>query len=264
MDNPTPPVGPLVSLAMPVYNTARYLPTALDSVLAQTHRHWEALLWDDGSTDGSGDIARGYAARDPRFRVLGDGRNAGIGAALAAALAQARGEYVATLDGDDMLEPEAMAAMLAFLAERPTLGMAYSHCTEIDEDGKTLGPGRRNHIAYSPQRLLTEFMTFHFRLIRADAYRAVGGFDPATGTAEDYDLCLRLSERFEIACLPRPLYRYRIRRDSASNTRRLQQVQVAFAAAQRALQRRGMDRDHLLSLGIRARHVLKPKQGTAP
>lgn len=254
----------LVSIAIPIFNTARFLPAALDSLLAQDHAHWEALLWDDGSTDGSSGIAAGYAARDPRFRLLGDGRNHGVSAALASALSEARGEYIGVLDSDDMLEPDALSAMLAFMAARPHLGMAYSRYVELDEDGALLKPGARTDTPYSPQRLLVEFMTYHFRLIRADAYRAVGGIDAAMRVSPDYDLCLRLSERYPIEHLPRALYRYRIRRDSISHASRLRQVQASFDAAQRALQRRGMAGQYALSLGIRARHVLKPKPGVDP
>lgn len=252
-------MDPLVSIAIPVFNTARFLPAALDSVLAQDHRHWECLLWDDGSTDGSGGIAAGYARRDPRFRLLGNGRNNGIGIAMASALASARGAYVGVLDGDDLLEPDALSAMLAFMQARPQLGMAYSQYTEIDEDGETLGLGGRFRTPYSPQRLLVEFMTYHFRLVRGDAYRALGGFDPSMDVSADYDFCLRLSERYPVEHLPKPLYRYRIRRSSVSASQRLRQVRTAFAAAERAVQRRGLDRDHAFSLGLRARHVLKPR-----
>jgi glycosyltransferase involved in cell wall biosynthesis len=249
----------LVSIAVPIYNTARYLPAALDSLLAQTHAHWEALLWDDGSHDGSAQIAADYAARDGRFKLLGDGRNHDVAAALAQALAHAQGAFVGSLDSDDLLEPAALAAMLALMHTQPQLGMAYSQYLEIREDGSPLQPGHRSRTPYSAQQLLLEFMTFHFRLVRAEAYRAVGGYDPATSGAEDYDLCLRLSERYPIGHLPQSLYRYRIHANSISQARRLQQVQASFDAAQRALQRRGMAASHGLSLGLRARHVLRPK-----
>lgn len=255
---------PLVSIAMTILNTERFLPAALDSLQAQTCGDWEALLWDDGSSDDSARIAADYAARDPRFRLLGDGCNHGQAAALATALAQARGAYFGTLDSDDVLEPPALGAMLAFLRSQPALGMGYSRHVEIDEAGSVLGPGRRSLTPYSPAGLLVEFMTFQFRLVRADAYRAVGGFDPAAAYAEDYDLCLRLSERYPVGHLPQPLYRYRIRRGSISQSSRLRQVQASFAAAQRALQRRGLEREQALSLGIRARHVLRPKASAAP
>lgn len=231
---------PLVSIAVPVFNTARFLPAALDSLLAQDHAHWEALLWDDGSTDGSGAIAADYARRDARFRLLGDGRNHGVAAAMARALEQAGGDYVGVLDGDDALAAAALSAMVAFMQARPQLAMAYSQYVEIDEDGRELGPGGRFRTPYSPERLLLEFMTYHFRLVRADAYRALGGFDPSMDVAADYDFCLRLSERYPVAHLPLPLYRYRIRRSSVSQGSRLRQVRASFAAAERALQRRGL------------------------
>ncbi|MEO6226729.1 MAG: glycosyltransferase [Thermomonas sp.] len=250
----------LISIAIPIYNTARFLPVALDSLLAQDHVNWEGLLWNDGSTDTSGEIAADYASRDARFRILGNGRNNGVGIGLASALAEARGDYVAVLDSDDMLERDALSSMLEFMLGQPLLGMAYSQHMEIDEDGTALGLGVRTLKPYSSHQLLMEFMTHHFRLIRADAYRAIGGSDPAMPVAPDYDLCLRLSERFEVGHLAKPLYRYRVRPDSISHGNRLRQVRASFDAAQRALQRRGLQDQYALSLGIRARHVLRPKQ----
>lgn len=254
----------LISIAVPIYNTARFLPAALDSLLAQDHPHWECLLWDDGSTDGSDAVAAHYAARDPRFRVLGDGRNRGVSPSCAAALSEARGDYVAILDSDDMLEPDALSSMLAFMHANPRLGMAYSEYVEVAEDGTFLAPGRRFQRPYSAHNLLVDFITYQFRLIRADAYRAVGGVDASMPVAYDYDLCLRLSERVEVGHLPKSLYRYRMRDASISHASRLRQVRASFDAAQRALQRRGLQGKYALALGVRARHVLRPKDGVLP
>lgn len=249
----------LISIAVPIYNTVRFLPEALDSLIAQDHVNWEGLLWDDGSSDGSGEIAADYARRDPRFRVLGNGHQNGIGVALASALKEATGTYVGVLDGDDMLEPNTLSTMLAFMGDYPHLGMAYSQYVEVDEHGSFLATGKRFLKPYSPILLLADFMTYHFRLIRTDAYLAIGGFDPSADVSTDYDLCLRLSEMCEIAHLPQPLYRYRIRGDSISQGSRLRQVRVTFDIAQRALERRGLVDRYSLSLGIRARHVIRSK-----
>lgn len=254
----------LISIAVPIFNTARFLPAALDSLLAQDHPHWECLLWDDGSTDGSDAVAAHYAARDPRFRVLGNGRNNGVGIGVASALAAATGDYVCVLDSDDLLEADALSSMLAFMQAHPQLGMAYSQYIEVDEDGAFRANGTRFLKPYSAHNLLVDFMTYQFRLMRADAYRAIGGFDTAMGISPDYDLCLRLSERFPIAHLAKPLYRYRMRRDSISHGSRLRQVRASFDAAQRALQRRGLQGKYALALGVRARHVLRPKDGVLP
>lgn len=250
---------PLVSIAVPIFNTAAFLPAALDSLLAQDHQQWEALLWDDGSSDGCAQIVADYAARDPRFRALGNGRNNGVGVAAASAMAVAAGDYLCVLDSDDELEPDALSSMLAFMRERPQLGMAYSQYREMDQAGVPTRIGKRTDVAYSPQQLLVDFMTYQFRLMRADAYRAIGGFDADMRISPDYDLCLRMSEHYPIAHLPRPLYRYRMRADSISHQGRLRQVRASFDAAQRALQRRGMQHQFSLSLGLRARQVLRPK-----
>ena len=178
---------------------------------------------------------------------------------MASALQQAAGDYLCVLDSDDELAPHALSAMLAFMRERPQLGMAYSQYVEIDEAGVLLGPGKHYQAPYSAQQLLVSFMTYQFRLLRADAYRTIGGFDPTMGISPDYDLCLRMSERYPIAHLAEPLYRYRMRTDSISHGSRLRQVRASFDAAQRALHRRGQQRDFSLSLGLRARHVLNPK-----
>ncbi len=255
---------PLISIGTAFLNTARFLPAALDSLLMQDHPHWECLLWDDGSADGSSEIAAAYAARDPRIRLLGDGHRHGVSVALSRALGEARGQYIGVLDSDDVLEPDALSAMLAFMREHPNLGMAYSQYTEIDEDDQFIRLGDRFRIPYSPHRLLVDFMTHHFRLIRADAFAAVGGITAINTLPPDYDLCLRLSERFEVGHLAKPLYRYRIRRDSISQGNRLSQVKDSFEAAKCALTRRKLDTQYTLALGIRAKHVLRPKAKPDP
>ena len=134
----------------------------------------------------------------------------------------------------------------------------------LDKDDQVIRLGDRFRIPYSPHRLLVDFMTHHFRLIRGDAFVAVGGITAINTLPPDYDLCLRLSERFEVGHLAKPLYRYRIRRDSISHGSRLSQVKGSFEAAKRALARRKLDTQYTLALGIRAKHVLRPKARPDP
>ena len=102
---------PLISVIVPVYNTGEELKRCVDSILAQTECSLELILVDDGSTDGSGALCDGYAARDPRVRVL-HRENAGVSAARNAGLDMARGEWVAFCDGDDWLEPDMYETLL--------------------------------------------------------------------------------------------------------------------------------------------------------
>lgn len=96
--------SPFFSIIIPVYNVAPYLRECLDSVLAQTFGDWEAICVDDGSTDGSGAMLDEYAANDKRFRVIHKA-NGGVSSARNAGLDEARGEWVAFLDGDDVWAP---------------------------------------------------------------------------------------------------------------------------------------------------------------
>lgn len=105
-----------ISVVIPVYNVASYLPACLDSVLAQSYRDLEILLVDDGSTDGSGRLCDEYAARDSRIRVTHQ-KNGGAAAAKNTALSLASGEYLSFVDSDDYLEPGAYAHMVELLEE---------------------------------------------------------------------------------------------------------------------------------------------------
>ena len=107
---------PGFSIIIPVYNVAPYLRECLDSVVAQTFADWEAICVDDGSTDGSGAILDGYAARDGRFRVIHQ-VNAGVSAARNAALDVAQGEWIGFVDADDVLLSNRLANVADVIAQ---------------------------------------------------------------------------------------------------------------------------------------------------
>ncbi len=105
-----------LSIIIPVYNVAAWLPETIDSVLAQTYRDFELILVDDGATDGSSEICDRYAARDSRVRVIHQ-KNAGVSAARNAGVAAARGDYIGFTDSDDIIERDMYAVMMG-LAEK--------------------------------------------------------------------------------------------------------------------------------------------------
>ncbi|HEX2188914.1 MAG TPA: glycosyltransferase family 2 protein, partial [Longimicrobiaceae bacterium] len=119
-----------VSVVMPFLDSERFIREAVESVRAQSFPHWELLLVDDGSRDGSAEIARGYAALDPeRIRCLEHpGReNRGASAARNLAIRHARGDLVAFLDADDVWLPEKLAEQVALLDARPEVGALYGN-----------------------------------------------------------------------------------------------------------------------------------------
>lgn len=123
----------LLSVIVPVYNVEQYLPRCVDSILAQTYPNLEIILVDDGAQDASGKICDDYAARDPRIRVIHK-ENGGLSSARNAGLDAARGEYLAFVNSDDWIEPDAYEAMLA-LARK--YGEKLVCAGRYDVDGRT-------------------------------------------------------------------------------------------------------------------------------
>lgn len=124
----------MISVVVPIYNAERYLHRALDSILNQTYKDWEAILVDDGSTDGSSLIAEEYAGRDHRFMVVHK-PNGGLSDARNAGMEHINGEFLIFLDADDFLHPQLMAlCMEAFLRDNTDI-VAFTY----DRTYRTIG-----------------------------------------------------------------------------------------------------------------------------
>ncbi len=247
-----------ISLIITVYNRDRYLSSALESVLAQTKTDFELLIWDDGSTDNSVTIAKQYAKDDERVKVV-EGVHQGITRSLKAAIAHTTGHYLGWVDSDDLLEPTALEETSAVLDVRPEVGLVYTDYIDIDANGRVLDHGKRCRIPYSKERLLLDFMTFHFRLIRRSVFNQVGGIDESFECAQDYDLCLKLSEVTKVQHIKKPLYLYRHHAESNSQQRQLEQIYCSRDAIDRALKRRGLDDRFEINLRIVGRFSLRKK-----
>lgn len=198
-----------VSVIIPTYNRAGYLRQALDSVLAQTIRPAEIIVVDDGSTD---DTAACIAAYGPAVRYLCHQGNRGIAAARNTGLQAAQGDLIAWLDSDDLWEPAFLARTTALLAEDATLDGAYTGLTMIDAEGTAL----RTAIHVEPPAELYDamvrdsFLATASLVVRRRCYDQVGLFDPQFRICEDYDMWLRLAQRFRMAGIPEPLVRIRV------------------------------------------------------
>ncbi|AFZ24155.1 filamentous hemagglutinin family N-terminal domain protein [Cylindrospermum stagnale PCC 7417] len=228
---------PIISLVITVYNRELYLRAAIESILAQTRGDFELLIWDDGSTDSTPEIAREYEKRDRRVRVV-VAEHQGHGLALKAAIAQTTAPYIGWVDSDDLLAPTALAETAAVLDAQPEVGWVYTDYLDIDEQDNILSYGYRCLVPYSREELLNRFMTFHFRLIRREVFDLVGGINESLKIAEDYDLCLRLSEVAQVQHIFKPLYYYRTHPESISRQRQQEQIRQSHQIITKAQKRR--------------------------
>ncbi|MCK6477964.1 MAG: glycosyltransferase [Phycisphaerales bacterium] len=247
---------PAVSIVMVNRDRARFVEQAIASVLNQTFRDLELVFWDDGSTDESVAIARRIEALDPRLRVF-VGPAQGVVRAHKSAHVHARGEFLGWVDSDDLLGRTALEETAAVLRDRPGVGMVYTGFVVLDEQSRVKGAGTQCRIPYSPTRLLTDFMTFHFRLMRREAFEKAGGIDDSYTTSPDYDLCLRMSEVTTIVPLQRNLYGYRVHGGSISESRRAEQRENSRRMVEAAIRRRGLEGKVRLRVDEQGKFVLE-------
>lgn len=219
-------IAPLLSVVVPVYNVEQYLAECLESLLGQSFTDFEAVLVDDGSTDGSAAVAQEYVDRDPRLRLVRQA-NAGLGAARNAGVREARGAYLAFLDSDDTLPPEAYALMMSTI-ERTGSDMVVG--TLKRDDGRSrvaMRLMRQNHRSRREQVTLAEMPlmladVFAVNKIYRRSFWEEAGLDfPVDVRYEDQPTLTRAflaSKRFDV--LPETVYLWRVRHDGSSITQR--------------------------------------------
>jgi glycosyltransferase involved in cell wall biosynthesis len=232
-------VTPRASFLIGAYNNAATLPRAIDSVLGQTVAELELIVVDDGSGDGSADVAYAAAERDGRVRLLRLPHNVGIARSLNEGLRAARAPVVAIQDADDWSEPQRLERQLAVLDGDPSVAVVGSRMREVDEDGAELRP-RTAFAAGDVGDVLLRFNPIPntCAAFRRDAAVAAGGYDARYRYATEYDLWLRLAERHRVVTIDQVLATRRMGPTNVAARRERAQTAEAIAIRVRALRRR--------------------------
>lgn len=221
---------PRVSLLTPCYNAEAFIGRMIASARRQTYTDWEQIIVDDGSQDGSREIVIAETHQDVRIRLVAQ-PNAGVAAARNRAFRESSptADYLLFFDADDLLEPDMLAQMVAYLDNHPDVGMVYCDPIFIDEHDQELSPkGMGWSPRYVPSGLgvrtlrddepETPFLSVlslatiipSLTLMRRSAYQKTPGWDEAFGhICEDSHLYLHMALVSRIHYLPRPLVRYR-------------------------------------------------------
>jgi glycosyltransferase involved in cell wall biosynthesis len=229
-----------VSIIIPAYNAAAHLDRTLHSARTQTHKATELLIIDDGSTDGTRDIADRHALADKRIQVIST-ENRGVAAARNLGISRSAGEYVAFLDADDLWHPTKIEKQLAALHGKPeSWAAAYAYFRSIDaEDFVTGGTFQAGPSGYIFGRHLSQKYVGNGSslLVRRKVAQQLGGFDPSyaakgIGGCEDLDFELRIAEKYRLACVPEWLVGYRFYEGNmSSNSDRMARSMIAVIDA---------------------------------
>ncbi|MEL7114180.1 MAG: glycosyltransferase [Pseudomonadota bacterium] len=234
---------PRVSVLLPVYNGGAYLEAAVQSLLDQTFGDFEIIAIDDGSKDTSRATLDRLARDEARLKVISR-ENRGLIATLNEAMDRARGVYLARMDADDIALPDRFAAQVAFLDAHPDVVAVGTRALLVDAEGWPLRPfaEKTTHAEIDAAHLEGRGGTIVHpaAMIRAEALRAVGGYDDRYPHAEDLDLFLRLGEQGQLANLPEILFHYRQQPQSIGHMHRDAQRESARAALEAAHERRGL------------------------
>lgn len=210
-----PGFNPLVSVIIPAYNSEQFISATLESVLNQTFKNFEILVIDDGSSDSTANIVCKYISLDNRI-VLVQQQNAGVAAARNQGIRIARGKFIAPIDSDDIWFPEFLEAQLSLMAT-PEVGMVFSWSVFLDQTGQLTKTCQSN--LWQGE----DYLSLVYRnlpgnascaLLRRRYVQMIGGYDQSfrdlnAQGCEDWDLYLRLTQRYEVRVVPRILVGYR-------------------------------------------------------
>lgn len=198
---------PKISVVMSVYNGESYLKEAIESILNQTLADFEFIIVNDGSVDGSLEMLQSY--QDERIKLINNGENIGLTKSLNKALKQARGEYIARQDADDISLPNRLKEQLQYLQEHPEIALLGTGAYIIEESGNILRrgvplaePSKENLVKDNP--FVHGSVMFRKKIIEE-----VGAYNEFYRYSQDYELWLRIAVHHKAANLTHPLYKAR-------------------------------------------------------
>lgn len=215
---------PLVSVIIPVKNAGEFVGDAIQSIVAQTYKHWEMIVVDDGSTDETGKILKKFARKDKRITVITHKVSKGIGASLNLALAKSKGKFIARMDGDDISLPNRLAVQVKFLQKNPKVVAVGGQAEMIDGKGEIFA---YKHFPTNSKTLQDMIMWMvpiqhPIMMARGDVYKKCH-YDEKLKTAEDVDMMMQLLQYGEFGNVSETVYQYR-KADTSNGYHNLKQT----------------------------------------
>lgn len=211
-----------VSIIIPVYNSSHYLPKAIQSILIQNYKNFEAIFIDDKSIDGSIEIISEYARKDSRIRLIVNNTREGIAKSLMIGLAAAKGNFIARMDADDISVPERISKQIDFINSHPKCDIVCSYIMCINEGEIKIGEWKTDRKTIQPENiknsLARENCIAHSTIFARKEIFHYYTYNPLDTDAEDYGLWLRLAaDGYQFCKIPKPLVYYRIHKKSITS-----------------------------------------------
>jgi len=206
------PPRPLISVVMPVYNAGAFLDDSINSILTQTFRDFEFVIFDDASTDGSVERLRHWATRDHRIQLHESKTQLGLAGSSNAVVAKARAAIIARMDADDVAHPNRLQRQWEIIRDHPDVAVVGTLCNGIDAAGREVRPRDRWRLVRR-----SGYIPFPHgsAMFRREVFDRVGGYDDAPG-AEDQKLFSKMVVQGRVVTLSDVLYSYRYHSNNAT------------------------------------------------
>lgn len=198
----------LITIGLPVYNSRSTIDLCLQSIYAQSEQEWELVIVDDGSSDGSAEWL--ISIKDPRVRVIADGKHLGLVARLNQIAELAQGKYLARMDSDDIMMPDRIATQVRFLEAHPTVDVVGSSALAFPDGSESWRVWRRLEESAGMESLLRSAMFIHPTIVGKTAWFRENPYREKYYRAEDMELWCRARPHSEYALLRQPLLFYRV------------------------------------------------------
>jgi glycosyltransferase involved in cell wall biosynthesis len=199
-----------VTVVIPAYNSLKYLPETINTVLSQSFQDFEVLVINDGSTDATEEWVI-QNVKDPRVKLISQ-ENQGLSGARNTGIKYAQGDYIALLDADDLWEPSKLEKQVQCLDANPEVALVYTWIALIDQHGKPTGRIVAHHAEGNVWQKLLEInivVCGSNPLVRRNCFENVGLFDMSLSSNEDRDMWLRIAAKYPFAVIKEPLVLYR-------------------------------------------------------
>lgn len=194
----------LISVGIPFFNAEKFLSKAIESVISQSYDNWELLLLDDGSNDGSLEIAKRFEQHDNRVKVFSDGKNKGLGARLNELATLSNGEYIARMDADDIMHPKRLETQLQILKDNPNIDVLGTNAYVIDENDLVFGMRYRENSG-----LIKVEHFIHPTIMAKKQWFVDNPYDEKAIRIEDAELWYRTKNKNNFMIINEPLLFYR-------------------------------------------------------
>lgn len=222
--------SPKVSIVLPTYNDACFLPQAIRSILRQTWADYELIIVNDGSTDETATLLQPYSV-DPRIHIIHK-QNEGLPRALNTGFEAATGQYLTWTSSDNILLPTMLERLVTALDSRPDVGLVYADWQVIDDAGTVLGTVQT--LDYDPHLLRRANYVNACFMYRRECQDRVGLYDPDYALMEDWEYWWRIAQHFRFMRVPEVLYQYRQHAASLTATRVKNRVVPSYQRLQQA------------------------------